>query len=76
MGEITNKHKRTSNLKELIPPASSIRILFAFDPRRDAILLLGGDKRGNWDDWYDEAVPYAEKIYEIHLRELRDEGLI
>src|SRR5690349_11858811 len=35
---------RLANLKELRPPASTIRILFAFDPRRTAILLLGGDK--------------------------------
>jgi hypothetical protein len=76
VGEIANKKKTINNLKELIPPASSIRILFAFDPRRSAILLLGGDKEGNWDDWYDEAVPVAEKLYKTHLQELRDEGLI
>lgn len=76
VGEIANKKKTLKNLKELIPPASDIRILFAFDPRRSAILLLGGDKSGNWEGWYDENVPAAEKLYEIHLKDLRKEGLI
>jgi hypothetical protein len=77
VGEIVNnKKKKLNNLKELIPPASDIRILFAFDPRRAAILLLGGDKSGNWDSWYDDNVPVAAKLYADHLEELRDEDLI
>src|SRR5579864_2129678 len=40
---------RHANMKELRPSSTSIRILFAFDPRRMAILLLGGDKRGQWE---------------------------
>lgn len=51
-------------------------MLFAFDPRRAAILLLGGDKTGNWSEWYDEAVPEADNIYDEHLRILREEGEI
>lgn len=66
---------RHPNMKELIP-TTSIRILFAFDPRRSAILLLGGDKRGNWDEWYDENVPLADDLYDEHLETLRKEGLI
>lgn len=50
------------------------RILFAFDPRRCAILLLGGDKTGN-DRWYDENVPVADRLYDEHLVALRKEGL-
>jgi len=51
------------------------RLLFAFDPRRCAILLLGGDKTGN-DRWYDENVPIADRLYDVHLELLRKEGLI
>ena len=45
-----------------------IRILYAFDPRRTAILLLGGDKTGD-DDWYERNVPTADRIFERHLKE-------
>jgi hypothetical protein len=51
------------------------RVLYAFDPRRTAILLIGGDKTGN-DRWYDEFVPRADDLYDEHLRILRAEGLI
>ncbi|SNS92828.1 hypothetical protein SAMN05421770_103107 [Granulicella rosea] len=44
------------------------RVLYAFDPRRTAMLLIGGDKTGN-PRWYEEFVPRAEKIYEQHLKE-------
>lgn len=50
------------------------RVLYAFDPRRVAILLLGGDKCGD-DRWYDVNVPIAECIYQDHLAELQKEGL-
>jgi hypothetical protein len=50
------------------------RVLYAFDPRRAAILLLGGDKTGN-DRWYEENVPKADALYEEYLRELEQEGL-
>ena len=45
------------------------RVLFAFDPRRTAMLLIGGDKTGR-PDWYEEFVPRAEKIYAQHLKEI------
>lgn len=64
------------NLKELRPAASAIRILFAFDPRRVAILLLGGDKRGEWGAWYARMIPRAEQLYADHLAELRREGFL
>ena len=51
-----------------------IASLYAFDPRRAAILLLGGDKTGN-DRWYDEHVPIADALYDEYLRELEREGL-
>jgi hypothetical protein len=49
------------------------RVLYAFDPRRNAILLLGGDKTGN-ANWYQEYVPKADKIYDAHLAALKKEG--
>ena len=50
------------------------RTLYAFDPRRTAILLIAGDKTGN-DRWYEEFVPIADKLYDEHLDELGKEGL-
>ena len=51
------------------------RTLYAFDPRRSAILLIGGDKTGD-DRWYDVHVPIADRLYDEHLAQLRKEGLI
>ena len=51
------------------------RVLYAFDPVRSAILLIGGNKKGN-DRWYREFVPIADKLYDEHLTELKNEGLI
>jgi len=51
------------------------RVLYAFDPRRTAILLLGGNKSGD-DRWYEEYVPIADKLYDEHLETLKREGLI
>ncbi|MDE0704845.1 MAG: type II toxin-antitoxin system RelE/ParE family toxin [Rhodospirillaceae bacterium] len=52
-----------------------IRVFYAFDPRRSAILLIGGDKSGN-DRFYRRYVPIADRLYDEHLDELREEGLI
>lgn len=49
------------------------RTLYAFDPRRAAILLIGGDKTGQ-DRWYDVYVPLADRLYDEHLEQLRKEG--
>ncbi len=48
------------------------RVLFIFDPRRIALLLVGGDKTGN-DRWYEEFVPKAEQIYAQFLKEISEE---
>ena len=50
------------------------RVLYAFDPRRAAILLIGGDKTGP-DRWYEEHVPLADRLYDQHLAALRKEGV-
>jgi hypothetical protein len=58
------------NMKELRPAStgrSEIRILFAFDPRRHAILLVAGDKAGDWERWYDTNIPVADKRYAEHV---------
>ena len=52
-----------------------IRVFYAFDPRRTSILLIGGDKTGN-DRFYEQYVPVADRLYDEHLTELRQEGLI
>ena len=51
------------------------RLLYAFDPRRSAILLIGGDKTGD-GRWYEVFVPRADDLYDLHLEVLRKEGLI
>jgi len=48
------------------------RILYAFDPHRAAILLIGGRKTGGLR-WYEKYVPLAERIFEEHLNALKDE---
>ena len=64
-------------MKELrVSRSGTLRVLFAFDPRRMAILLVGGDKSGRWRSWYRTAILEADDLYDQHLRELRDEGLI
>lgn len=51
------------------------RVLFAFDPRRCVILLIGGDKTGK-GRWYETYVPIADQLYDEHLAELRRKGEI
>jgi hypothetical protein len=70
----TIKQSRHANMKELMPLISHIRILFAFDPRRTAILLIGGSKEGQWNAWYDQFVPIADDLFDQHLKEIRREG--
>ena len=49
------------------------RVLYAFDPRRAAMLLIGGDKTGH-GRWYEAYVPRADRLYDEHLAALRKEG--
>lgn len=78
---------RHANMKELRPPspgATEFRILFAFDPDRSAVLLLGGDKSGmnskkaakrdRWSKWYKKAVAEADRRYDEHLAKLQRKG--
>ncbi|MGH3151899.1 MAG: type II toxin-antitoxin system RelE/ParE family toxin [Streptosporangiaceae bacterium] len=50
-------------------PRSEIRILYIFDPRRNAVLLVAGDKAGKWEAWYRQAIPLAEQHYEDYLKQ-------
>ena len=70
----TLKGSRHPNMKELRPTVGNIRILFAFDPRRTAILLLGGDKTNRWREWYQRMIPIADRLYDEHLDTLRKGG--
>lgn len=58
------------NLKELRPGStgrSELRILFVFDPERQAVLLTAGNKSGQWKAWYEEHIPLAERRYAAWL---------
>jgi hypothetical protein len=74
---LTSRHH---NMKEL--RQSTLRVLFALDPRQSAILLIGGDKSPNdpsspnWNRWYERFVPIADDLYDEYLNELRREGRI
>ncbi len=60
------------NLKELRPASTGsteVRILFVSDPRRRAVLLVAGDKSGQWRHWYSEATRQAQKRYQAYLKE-------
>lgn len=60
-------------MKELRPPRGNLRVLFAFDPTRTAILLIGGDKTGQWQEWYVRMIPEADRLYDEHLAEIERE---
>jgi hypothetical protein len=64
---------RHHNMKELRSIGGHLRALFAFDPRRRAIVLLGGDKTNDWSGWYERNVPLADDFYDEHLRSLGKE---
>jgi hypothetical protein len=68
---------RHPNMKELVVQhkGEPYRILFAFDPTRVAILLIGGNKTGD-ARWYERMVPVADDLYDEHLATLRKEGRI
>jgi len=63
---------RHANMKEL--RVGTIRVLFAFNPKRTAILLIGGDKRDRWQAFYDEMIPLADDLFDEHLTELETKG--
>jgi hypothetical protein len=66
-----SKHSRMRELRIQIE-GRPYRVLYAFDPRRVAILLLGGEKTGD-DRWYQVNVPIADRLYESHVAGLKKE---
>ncbi len=62
------KGSRHHNMKEARSFAGNLRALLVFDPHRRAVVLLGGDKSGDWNGWYKRMVPLADKLYDKHLR--------
>lgn len=71
---VSSRHARMRELKAQ-HRGRPLRMLYAFDPRRTAIILLGGDKTGD-DRWYEVNVPRADRLYDVYLEELQREGLI
>lgn len=67
----TSKHPHMRELR-VQHAGRPYRVLYAFDPRRTAILLIGGDKTGD-DRWYETYVPWADRLYDEHLSEIADE---
>jgi hypothetical protein len=69
----TIQASRLANLKE--PRASigraHLRVLFVFDPARRAVLLVGGNKAGQWQSWYRRAIPEAERLYAQHVETMK-----
>ncbi|QDC17479.1 hypothetical protein F1734_25920 (plasmid) [Rhodococcus ruber] len=68
------KGSHVHNMKELRPSGTSVRILFVFDPRRQAVLLVAGDKAGAWKQWYVDNIPRAEERYTMWLTEQNTSG--
>lgn len=68
------RSSRHHNMKELRSVGGHIRVLFAFDRRRHAVLLVGGDKAGNWHGWYKRHAAIADRRYDEHLRSCGKEG--
>jgi len=69
----TIRNSRFKNMKELrVSSQGALRVLFAFDPERRAVLLLGGDKSkdSRWNDWYVGAIRRADDLFEEHIRKL------
>lgn len=70
------KGSRHHHMKELRSIGGNLRALFCFDPRRTAIVLLGGDKTNDWSGWYRRNIPVADDLYDAYLDEIRKEGLL
>ena len=63
------KGSRFKNMKELRPRGENLRLLFAFDPARKAIILVAGDKSKVWNKWYEQNIPVADQRFSEHLKE-------
>lgn len=70
-------NSRHSHMRELRIQSEGrpLRVFYAFDPIRSAILLIGGDKTGD-GRFYERLIPIADELYDVHLQELKREGLL
>jgi hypothetical protein len=66
VGTISGSHHH--NMREARSVGGNLRVLFAFDPRRRAVMLVGGDKTGQWKQWYRSAIPQADRTFTQYLR--------
>lgn len=70
----TVKASAHKNMKELRPGSSGkseLRVLFAFDPDRKAIMLVAGDKSGDWKNWYTKNISVADARFDAHLHRMK-----
>ncbi|HEY6969339.1 MAG TPA: type II toxin-antitoxin system RelE/ParE family toxin [Candidatus Angelobacter sp.] len=73
---VTSKHANMKELRGRVVAGRrrvELRVLYAFDPRRTAILLIGGDKTGN-TKWYEPYVPIADQLFDDHLEQIEQES--
>jgi hypothetical protein len=70
----TIKGSRHHNMKELRSIGGNIRVLFAFDPKRHAVLLIGGDKTDRWQRWYEKNIPIADSLYDEWLEDIHEDN--
>jgi hypothetical protein len=70
MAALPDRPRLRGELRPGSAGATEVRLLFVFDPERQAVILVGGDKAGNWSGWYRVAVPLAEQAYEDHLKRI------
>jgi hypothetical protein len=68
------KNSKFANMKELRPLGTYLRILFAFDRNRNAVLLAAGNKRNNWQGWYEVNIPIADSRFSAHLQEMESKN--
>lgn len=71
---VGSRHKTMKEVRPGFSGRSELRLLFAFDPERSAIILVAGDKAGAWKRWYRQSIPKADDLFDEHLRTLKGEG--
>ncbi|WP_231861312.1 type II toxin-antitoxin system RelE/ParE family toxin [Kocuria palustris] len=71
---VGSRHKTMKELRPRFSGRSELRLLFAFDPERRAIILVAGDKAGAWRRWHRQSIPKADDLFDEHLRTLKGEG--
>jgi hypothetical protein len=75
LSKVIESSRHYPDMKELRISSTGgdrLRVMYVFDSRRRAILLIGGNKTGQWTKFYQEYVPIADDLYDEHLREIND----